>query len=319
MSALVVPMAIPKNYITSLLESEILNGDTWRSLMEKHIKSLLKIHIAVLLFGITGLFGKFLNMPPQYIVLGRVFFASISIGICLLLSGTSIKLASLQDYIVVIAMGVLLAVHWTSFFKSVQVSTVAIALLTFSSYPIFVTFIEPLMFSEKLKKIDIIFAFVMFIGVILIVPEFDLNNDLTVGVLWGMFACLTFSIMSLLNRKLAANYSGSVITFYEQATASIVLLPILLFYKPLMTTLDWGLIVLLGVVFTGLAHSLFIGGMKDVRAQTAGVIAGLESFYGIIFAVIILNEIPSIREALGGLIILSTALASTLMSSRQES
>ena len=85
-----------------------------------------------------------------------------------------------------------------------------------------------------------------------------------------------------------------------------------------MTVVDWGLIILLGVVFTGLAHSLFIGGMKDVRAQTAGIIAGLESFYGIIFAVIILNEIPSLRELTGGLIILSTALVSTLMSSRQR-
>ncbi|MDY9921047.1 MAG: DMT family transporter [Synergistota bacterium] len=286
--------------------------------MENRKVSLIKIHSAVLLFGITGLFGKFLNMPPQYIVLGRVFFASLSIGLYLFMSKSSIKLASLKDYIIVIAMGALLAVHWTSFFKSIQVSTVAIALLTFSAYPIFVTFIEPLMFEEKLNKIDVIFAFLMFVGVILIVPEFDLSNNLTIGVIWGMFACLTFSVMSLLNRKLAANYTGSVITFYEQATATIVLLPILLFYKPEMTSLDWGLIVLLGVVFTGLAHSLFIGGMKDVRAQTAGIIAGLESFYGIIFAVIILNEIPSVRELTGGLIILSTALVSTLMSSRQR-
>lgn len=286
--------------------------------MKNHKLSLIKIHVAVLLFGITGLFGKFLNMPPQYIVLGRVFFASLSIGLYLIVSKSSVKLASIKDYIIVIVMGVLLALHWTAFFKSVQVSTVAIALLTFSAYPIFVTFIEPMMFKEKLKKIDIIFAFLMFVGVILIVPKFDLRNDLTIGVLWGMFACFTFSIMSLLNRKLAANYSGSLITFYEQVTASIVLMPVLFFHKPELTTFDWGLIILLGVVFTGLAHSLFIGGMKDVRAQTAGIIAGLESFYGIIFAVVILCEIPSIRELSGGLIILSTALFSTFLSSRQN-
>mgnify|MGYP000909584063 FL=1 len=286
--------------------------------MKNHKLSLIKIHVAVLLFGITGLFGKFLNMPPQYIVLGRVFFASLSIGLYLIVSKSSVKLASIKDYIIVIVMGVLLALHWTAFFKSVQVSTVAIALLTFSAYPIFVTFIEPMMFKEKLKKIDIIFAFLMFVGVILIVPKFDLRNDLTIGVLWGMFACFTFSIMSLLNRKLAANYSGSLITFYEQVTASIVLMPVLFFHKPELTTFDWGLIILLGVVFTGLAHSLFIGGMKDVRAQTAGIIAGLESFYGIIFAVVILCEIPSIRELSGGLIILSTALLSTFLSSRQN-
>jgi len=95
-----------------------------------------------------------------------------------------------------------------------------------------------------------------------------------------------------------------------------VLLPLLLFSRPVMTGLDWGLVVLLGVVFTGVAHSMFIGGMRVVRAQTAGMIASLESVYGIIFAALILGEIPSLRELLGGVIILGTATYSTLRSSK---
>lgn len=84
-----------------------------------------------------------------------------------------------------------------------------------------------------------------------------------------------------------------------------------------MSAKDWGLLVLLGVVFTGVAHSLFIGGMKHVRAQTAGIIASLETVYGIISAALLLGEIPSLRELAGGAIILGTAAYSTLRSSKE--
>ena len=287
--------------------------------MDIRTKSLLEIHMAVLLFGMTGLFGKFLTIPAQYIVLGRVFFACIAVGLYLKLRKISFKMSSRRDYATAIAIGTLLAFHWTAFYKSVQVSTVAIALLTFSAYPIFVTFFEPALFREKLKKTDVIAAFIMFIGVIFIVPEFDLSNNLTIGTLWGMAGCMSFAVMSLLNRMLASKYNGGVINFYEQSTATIVLLPMLLFYRPEMSAADWGLVIILGVFLTGLAHSLFIGGMKNVRAQTAGIIASLESVYGIVFAAIIIGEIPSLRELIGGVIILGTAFISTLKSSQETS
>jgi len=284
--------------------------------MEIRKKSLLEIHIAVLLFGLTGLFGKFLSMPALFITLGRVFFASVSLGLIFIIKGVHIRLNSKKDYFIICILGVLLAFHWSAFYQSVKVSTVAIALLTFSAYPLFVTFFEPIMFHEKLNKMDVVFAFIMFLGVILIVPEFNIDNNLTIGTIWGMCGSITFAVMSLLNRKFAANYQGSVIAFYEQGVAALVLLPLLLFSRPVMKGLDWGLVILLGVVFTGLAHSMFIGGMKVVRAQTAGMIASLESVYGIIFAALILGEIPSLRELLGGAIILGTATYSTLIFSK---
>ena len=285
--------------------------------MDHRGRSLLEIHIAVLLFGLTGLFGKSVDIPARYIVLGRVFFASLSMGIYCLIKRKDIRLTCGADYTAISLLGALLAFHWTAFYTSVQVSTVAIALLTFSAYPIFVTFLEPLMFRERLKKIDVLFAFVMFMGVLLIVPEFNIKNNLTIGLLWGMAGSVSFAVMSLLNRRFASSYDGSVIAFYEQGIAALVLLPMLLFYRPAVSAKDWGLLILLGVLFTGVAHSLFIGGMKHVRAQTAGIIASLESLYGIISAALILGEIPLLRELVGGAVILGTAAYSTLRSSKE--
>lgn len=285
--------------------------------MDHRGRSLLEIHVAVLLFGLTGLFGKSVDIPARYIVLGRVFFASLSMGIYFFIKRKDIRLTSRADYTAISLLGALLAFHWTAFYTSVQVSTVAIALLTFSAYPIFVTFLEPLMFRERLKKIDVLFAFIMFMGVLLIVPEFNIKNNLTIGLLWGMAGSVSFAVMSLLNRRFASSYDGSVIAFYEQGVAALVLLPMLLFYRPAVSAKDLGLLILLGVLFTGVAHSLFIGGMKHVRAQTAGIIASLESVYGIISAALILGEIPSLRELVGGAVILGTAAYSTLRSSKE--
>ncbi|MDO5116581.1 MAG: DMT family transporter [Synergistaceae bacterium] len=285
--------------------------------MEARSKNLIEIHIAVLLFGLTGVFGKSIALPAQYIVLGRVFFASLSMGIFFLLRGKDIRLSDKKDYFYILAVGAILAFHWTAFYTSVQLSTVAIALLTFSAYPIFVTFLEPFFFRERLKSADVLFALVMFGGVVLIVPEFNIRNNMTIGLIWGMLGSVSFAVMSLLNRKFASRYDGSVIAFYEQGMATLVLLPMLLFSRPAASRTDWLLLILLGVLFTGVAHSLFIGGMKRVRAQTAGIIASLESVYGIISAALLLGEIPSLKELVGGAVILGTALYSTLRSTKE--
>ena len=285
--------------------------------MEQRTKNLLEIHIAVLLMGMTGLFGRAIEIPAQYITLGRSFFASVSMGIYFLLTSKNIRLANAKEYIAITISGILLAFHWTTFYTSVQVSTVAIVVLTFSAYPIFVTFLEPLLFKERLRLIDLIFAIVMFIGVIIIVPEFNMNNNLTVGLLWGMGSSLSFALLSLQNRRFAMKYHGSVIAFYEQGVAALILMPLLLFYRPEVSAKDWGLLILLGILFTGIAHSMLIGGMKNVRAQTAGIIASLETVYGIIFAALLINEIPTLRDIIGGVIILGAAALSTIRSSKK--
>jgi len=98
--------------------------------MNKKNKSLIETHLAVLLFGISGLFGKLLSMNPMIIVFGRVLFSSIFLFIIILILKKSLRLKS-QHYFHLIIMGIVLAIHWSTFFKSIQMSTVAIGLLTF--------------------------------------------------------------------------------------------------------------------------------------------------------------------------------------------
>ena len=285
--------------------------------MDVRTRNLIEIHLSVVLFGLTGLFGKFISLPAPHIVLGRVFFASVSMGLYFLFRKKEIRLARGADYAAMAAVGAVLALHWTAFYLSVKLSTVAIGVLTFAAYPIFVTFLEPFFFREKLRGADVLAAFVMFGGVLLVVPRTGAGPDMTAGMIWGMVGSVSYAVMSLLNRKFVSRYEGSVVAFYEQGTAALLMLPILLFDRPHASALDWALLAVLGVVLTGVAHSLFISGMRSVRAQTAGVIASLESVYGIASAALLIGEFPTLRELAGGAVILGTAFVSTLRSSRE--
>jgi len=275
-------------------------------------RSLFEIHIAVLFFGLAGLFGKLVLLSPTIIVLGRVFFATIFLSLVLLYLKQGIRLRQRQDYFFMALMGVILAVHWVTFFQAIQVSTVAIGLLTFSTFPVFVTFLEPFFFRETVELKDILVAFVTVIGVALVIPEFEMRNSMTRGVLWGIASGFTFAILSIMNRKYVKEYSSIIVAFYQDSMATVVLLPFLFLAAPAFRLTDILLLSILGVIFTGLAHTLFIKGLASVKAQKASIIASLEPVYGIIAAILVLGAIPTLRVVLGGVIILGAAFYATV-------
>lgn len=270
--------------------------------------SLLAVHAAVVLFGFAGLFGKFLDLPPMIIVLGRTFFGACALGLFFLVTGTKIRLRSIKHLGVFIFLGFVLATHWTTFFHSIQISTVAVGLLTFSTFPIFVTFMEPYFFKERIHSIDIVTAFLVLCGLVLVVPEFDFDHQVTKGAFWGVVSGFTFAVLSIMNRRYVSFYASTVIAFYENAFATLFLLPFLARMPDSLPLNDFLKLLFLGVFCTALAHGLFIWGLKTIRAQLASITACLEPVYGIFFAFVILGEIPAPRTALGGVLIVGTLI-----------
>jgi drug/metabolite transporter (DMT)-like permease len=274
-------------------------------------QSLIEIHTAVVLFGLAGLFGKWLALSPFIIVLGRVFFASSAIFLFFIFTRKSLKISPKTNYALFILLGFILAVHWVAFFRSIQISTVAVGLLSYSSFPVFTTFLEPLFFKERIMPSAILLALVCVFGIFLIIPRFDLSDSIYRGVLWGVFAGFTFSVLTILNRKLSQSYSSLLITFYQDFAATLFLIPFIFILRPSLTSSDVLLLMVLGLFCTAAAHSLFIKGMRYIKAQTAAIISSLEPVYGIILALLILQEIPRIRTIAGGIIILAATSAVT--------
>ncbi len=267
---------------------------------------LVEIHFAILLFGLAGLFGKFLTLSPLLIVFGRTFFASITLSVIILFSRTTFRTQSKRDLNALIILGGILAIHWITFFHAIQISTVAVGLLTFSTFPIFVTFMEPYFFNEKLRRFDILTAGSVVFGLILVIPSFDFQNNITQGAFWGTISGFTFAVLSILNRKYVSTYPSMLIVWYQNWIATLTLLPFVFFEDLTLNTTDFALLALLGIFCTALAHALFIKSLVHIKTQLASITACLEPVYGIIFAFILLGETPALRTILGGCIILGT-------------
>lgn len=286
--------------------------------MEKSNKrDILYLNLAVMMFGIAGVIGQYVEVPSVMVALGRVICSSIILLAIALVKKESLKLESKKDCALIIFAGAVLAVHWTSFFQSIQVSSVAIGTITFSTFPLFLTFLEPLIYGEKLSVRSIVSAIVLLIGVIITIPEFSIENQVTIGIVWGMLSSLTYAIITLANRYFSGKYQGRIVSLYEQGTAAIVLLPTLLFVKTTWRVQDVIGVALIGCICTAFAYSLYISAQKKVKAQTAGLISGMETVYGILYAFVLLSEIPTVREIIGGVVILSVGLYSSLKPDRK--
>ncbi len=280
-----------------------------RSKLNKiYASRLIDIHVAVLLFGLAGLFGKFLALPAWCIVLGRTGFAAIALGLVLLLTQPNKHPQNAKTMGLFGLLGLILAVHWITFFHAIQVSSVAVGLLAFSSFPVFITCLEPWWFKEKRRPMDMVTALLVVLGLCIMVYPSSFGGDVFSGVCWGTVSGFTFAILSLLNRKWVRQYPPVVIAFYQNAGVTLLLLPMTAWANVHIDSGQLGMLALLGVVCTALSHALFIRGLIVVRAQLASVIACLEPVYGIVFAYFLLHEIPSPHTLAGGAVILMTTL-----------
>ncbi len=270
---------------------------------------LVAIHVAVLLFGLSGLFAKLLLMSPFAIVWWRCLFATTALGIAVGICGrfTVPRFA-------IVGTGIVLALHWVSFFHSIQISTVAIGLLSFSIFPIVVVIIEPLFGDATWRCSSLMYALVAVVGVALIVPPADIHGTGVSGPVWGVVSGVLYAIVTVMNRKLVRHTEPIQIGLWQNAVAVCMLLPFGVSALPIDLP-SLGLVVLLGIVFTAGAHALFIHGMREVPARLAAFIGTLEPVYGVIAAALIIAEIPSLRTLAGGvLIVLTVAAASRRMS-----
>lgn len=285
----------------------------FRDIRNSHM---VKLHVAVFLFGFAGLFGKFLTCSPLYIVLGRTCFAAPALFVyARMVSGTRLGGFDRTRMLFFLFQGILLASHWVLFFLSIQVSSVAVGLVTFSSFPLFVTFMEPFFFQEPLKKGDIATSLAVVAGILLVIPDVDLSNNITLGAFYGILSGLIFAVLALVNRRNARVSDPIAVAFYQNLFAALFLVLPLLVLKPQAPVIsDLPILILLGVVFTALAHTFFIQSLTRIRAQTASVIAGLEPVYGIVLALFLLNEIPRVRTLAGGAVIIGATLAASLLS-----
>ena len=212
------------------------------------------------------------------------------------------------------ANGIVLALHWVSFFAAIQVSTVAVGLLGFASFPLFTLLIERVFLARRIHRREATTAILVTAGLVLIVPEVSLANPIVQGLAWGLVSGFTFALLAVMNRRWAMARPATDIAFWQNALAAIALLPFAWASPWALGDIggrEVALLVVLGLACTALAHTLFIAALAKVTAHTASVIAALEPVYGIALAFALLGEAPSLRTLAGGALIVAAAATAT--------
>jgi len=276
--------------------------------------ALLALHGAVLLFGLAGLFGKWLDLPPVLIVLGRTTVAAAALAALRAFRRT----ARLPFEPRLIGNGVLLALHWFAFFEAIRIANVAIGLLGYASFPLFVLVLERALLGQRWARREVATAVLVTCGLGLLVPEFSLANPVVQGLAWGLVSGLTFALLAVANRSWAAGRPAIDIAFWQNFWAALALVPLALAAgsMPAIGLSELGLLLVLGLVCTAFAHTLFIAALRTVTAHTASVIAALEPVYGIVLALLLLGEIPGWRTVAGAALIAGAAILASRRGAR---
>ena len=270
---------------------------------------LVLVHVAVLLFGFAGLFGKWLALPPAAIVLGRTVVAAAALVVIALRRGAlpapTRRLAQ---------NGLVLAIHWTAFFEAIAVANVAVGLLGYATFPLFVLLLERWLLGRRWSGVEAFTAALVATGLMVLVPSFDVADSTVRGLAWGVLSGFTFALLAVRSRSLAESHSSLDIALWQNAFAALLLAPIVWWGRdtvPALTLRDVVLLLVLGLLCTALAHTLFIGSLRRLSAHTASVVAALEPVYGIALAIVLLGEVPSMRTVAGGTLIVVAALVAT--------
>jgi drug/metabolite transporter (DMT)-like permease len=283
-------------------------------------RSLINLHVTVMLLGGTALFAMLVPLSALDITFGRSLPACLFLFAYVKLSGESLRLNCSKDYLIAAGLGIIMAVHWVSYFAAMQYSSVSVGIIALFTFPVITVLLEP--FFEKIRLVwqDLASAIVVLVGIYMIVPDVSLNNDITLGVLIGVFSAFLYAIRNLLHRQYFCHYSGAKAMAYQIA----IICPCLIWFVSddffsLQGAFDMHtavLLLLLGSVFTALPHALVAASLKHLRAKTFSLVACMQPFYGVVFAIIVLSESPTWQTLVGGVLVISAAVYETINTHR---
>lgn len=263
--------------------------------MSERNKTLIGLHIAVLLAGATGLFGRFISLGELPLVWYRVIVSGLTLAAVLAATGHLHRI-SLKAVMKIAGCGMLLAVHWVAFFASIKHSNVSVGVVCIATSCFFTTIIDPLINRKRFSPVDMLISFITIAGILLI---FSLDIRYRTGILLGLLSAAIYSLFSILNVNVAraTGEDSSTMLLYE-FLGGIGLLSILMpAYARLNPSAamwpqasDMAALLLLGSIFTVIPFFLQINALRKLSPFTVNVSYNLEPVYSIIFAAVLFGE-----------------------------
>lgn len=268
--------------------------------------------------GSSGAFGRYLELPAELSIAIRCILGAFFLGIFCLIRGVSFRLNSRKDFLNLVLISILVLFHWTTYFISLQKSTVAIAMLSLFTYPIFTTFLEPLFYRSRLEPIHILMAILTLVGIGLLAPSLDLNDEHLQGILWGLASAVGYACRNLIVKKQVGVYSGMTLMFYQLLIGGLLFSPLFFFYDLGPAVEQWVPLVGLSLITTAIGHTMFVITLRHFTVTSMSIMSTIQPIYGILIGMVFLGEIPGLRAIAGGALILVTVVLESARNAKKS-
>lgn len=263
--------------------------------MKTTFKDYFTLHFVVLIFGFTAILGQLISIHTVGLVFFRTLLATIGFYIYFKIRGLSIEIDTKGKWQLLGTGGIIVALHWFTFFYSAKISTIAISLVGLSTTSLWTSFIEPLYNKKRIKPLQVIFGSVIILGLYLI---FLYEFTHIWGLVLSIICAILGAIFSVLNGEFSKKYTPQLITFYEMLGVALsTLIPILYILISGNTTIfiipqgmDWLWIFILAFVCTIYAYTESVNLVRIFSAFTFNLTLNLEPVYGIMLAYSIFGE-----------------------------
>jgi drug/metabolite transporter (DMT)-like permease len=276
------------------------------------------IIMSMLIFGSIGLFVKNVNLSSLQIAFLRAAIGSIFLICASFVLKVKIDLKVIkQNLILLIASGVAIGFNWILLFEGYKYTTISNATISYYFAPIFVVILAPFILREKLTLSKICCVLLALVGLFMIV-----NTGVTVpqgshnhfkGIMYGLSAASLYASVILIN-KFIKDLGSFETTIIQLMVAGVVLLPnIFLTHSFKLSGIDikTGLLILvLGIIHTGIAYLLYFTSIKELESQSIVVLSYIDPISAVIMAAVFMGESMTFVQVVGGILILGATFLS---------
>jgi len=277
-----------------------------------NVKSYLHLHLIVFIWGFTAILGELISLDALPLVWFRMLMAVGFIVLFMLYKKTDLTIPR-KTIMVFLFLGLVIALHWLTFFKAIKVSNVSVTLACLSTGAFFTSFLEPILYKRKVIWYEVFFGLLVVGGLYII---FNFEGDYYLGIILALTSAFLSALFSVINGKYAKMYDSTVISFYELSGGVLCFSIYLLFTNSfskeffILQPSDWIYLIILSSICTAYAFIASVKVMKFISPYTVMLTINLEPIYGIILALLIFKDEEKMSPEfyLGAVIILSTVV-----------
>lgn len=282
----------------------------------------LHLHLIVFIWGFTAVLGKLIELEAIPLVWYRMLLATGFIFLYLKFKKINLKFSwkVLGQFAL---SGVIIAMHWLTFFGAIKASNVSVTLAVISTGAFFASFLEPLFYKRKIIIYEVFFGLIAIVGLYII---FDVEASYALGIGLALISAFLSALFSVINGKLVLQHKASAISFYELMFGVLGITIFLAisggFSKEffMISASDWMYLAILASACTAYAFIASIHVMKWISPYTVMLTINMEPVYGIILALLVFGDSETMGSQFyyGAIIILLTVIANGIIKMRQQ-